>query len=213
MKNRMQLYGKCMVSMVIVGMMICFASPVWAAPQQQLSQESNPAVMTKTDVWIDSFSFYNRSRSCFIADSSGHLVTSGCDVYEGDEIRIGVSGMICGCWNRHVWVKFEADAQLIWEGYVQSTQQHPSEPVCYRSSVCPVPVQFTNSPIWKALVGTHTMKVTMDSKNEIFEINENNNTISVTVNVKNRPIQLPETKPTTPLKKPLPTAPSGGQFR
>ena len=209
MKNRMQLYGKCMVSMVIVGMMLCFVSPVWAAPQQQQSQESNPVVMTKTDVWIDNFHIRNQSRNCDVVNPGA----SGCDIYEGDEIRVGVHGMICGCWNRLVWVKFEADAQLIWEGHVLNTQQYPSESVCYQSSVCPTSVAFTNSSAWKALMGTHTLKIIMDSKHEISEINEHNNSKSVTVTVKLRQLQLPETKPKTPINIPVPTSPAGGQLR
>jgi hypothetical protein len=209
MKNRMQLYSKCTVSMVIVGIMLCFVSPVWAAPQQQQSQESNPAVMTKTDVWIDNFHIRNQSRNCDVTNPGA----SGCDIYEGDEIRIGVSGMICGCHNRLVWVKFEADAQLIWEGNALFTQKYPSEPVCYLSSVCPESVEFSHNRTWKALVGTHTLKIIMDSKKEILESNENNNTRSVTVTVKHRPLQLPETKPKTPINIPVPTSPAGGQLR
>lgn len=209
MKNSMQLYGKYIVPVVIVGMMFCCVFTVWAAPQQQQSQESKPVVRTNTDVWIDTFSFLNHSRNCNVANPG----SSGCDIYEGDEIRISVAGMICGCHNRFVWVKFEADAQLIWEGHVLHTQQYPSEPVCYLSSVCPVSVSFSNGATWKAFPGTHTLKFTLDSKNEIPESNENNNSKSVTVTVKRRPLTLPETKPKTPINIPVPNSPAGDQLR
>ena len=209
MKNRMQLYGKCIVSMVIVGIILCFVSTGWAAPKQQQIQESNPAVMPKTDVWIENFHISNKTRGCDVVNPGA----SGCDIYEADEIRISVSGMICGCHNRLVWVKFEADEQLIWEGNARGGQPYPSESVCYISHVCPESFNFAHGATWKALKGTHTLKITMDSKEEILESNEYNNTRSVTVTVKHRPLQLPETKPKTPINIPMPTSPAGGQLR
>jgi len=193
MKNRMQLYGKCMVPVVIVGIMLCFASAVWAA----------------TDVYINIFDVVNNSRGCSITKPG----PSGCDIYEGDVVQIKGETMICGCHNRPVQVKFEADAQLLWEGLMNYPQQYPSEPVCYKSTVCPVGFDYGKSAQWKASPGMHTLKFTVDSKNEISEINEHNNSKSVTVTVKLKQLKLPETKTKTPINIPVPTSPAGGQLR
>jgi hypothetical protein len=192
MKNRMQLYGKCMAPVVIVGIMLCFASAVWAA----------------TDVYIGIFDVVNKSRGCSITKPE----PSGCDIYDRDIVQIKGVTMICGCHNRTVQVKFEADAQLLWEGLMYS-QLYPSEPVCYKSTVCPVGFSYGKSAQWTASPGTHTLKFTVDSKNEIHELNENNNSKSVTVTVKLRQLKLPETKPKTPINIPVPTSPAGGQLR
>jgi hypothetical protein len=191
MKNRMQLYSKYIVLMMIVGMMLFFVSTGWAA----------------TDVSINLFDVLNNSRACSITKPE----PSGCDIYEGDVVQIIGETMICGCYNRPVQVKFEADAQLLWEGLMP--QLYPSEPVCYKSTVCPVGIDYGKSAQWKASPGTHTLKFTVDSKNEISEINENNNSKSVTVTVKLKQLKLPVTKPKTPINIPVPTSPAGGQLR
>lgn len=210
MKNRMQLYSKHMVPVVIVAMMLCFVSAVWAAQQQQQPiEESKPVVTTNTtntDVWINSFHVRNKSRDCYITNS-------GCDIYELDELMIYGDVAICGCVNRPVWVKFEVDAALLKEDLMTMFQHYPSEPVCYHPTVCPVVTSFSRGATWIVGPGTHTLKMSVDSKNEIYEINEHNNSKSITVTGKLIPLQLPKTKPKTPIKIPVPNAPASGQLR
>jgi hypothetical protein len=200
MKNRIRLYGKCIVPVVIFGIFCCI-SAVWAA-QQQPGQETNPIATTKTDVWIYEF----RVSGC-------HLGNDGYEAYEGDQIRFGGNIRMCGCWNRPLWVKYEVDGQLLKEWLMPFFQKYPSETACYKSGVCPEAPEYTDTATWVALPGTHTLKFSLDSKGEIYEIDELNNSKSVTVTVKHRPLQLPETKPKTPIKIPVPNSPAGSQLR
>jgi len=175
MKNRKQLYGKYKVLVVVVGMMLCFVSSVWAAQQQQQSRESKPVVTTHTDVWIDNFTVKNISRDCYITNPG----PSGCDIYEGDELGIGRMVNICGTM-KPIRVKYEVDAQLLVEYLMQGFQQG-----WMGSTVYPVANSISNYAAWIAFPGTHILKFTVDSMNEISEINELNSK-SVTVTVKRR---------------------------
>ena len=209
MKNSDQLYRKSIVLIVIIGMMLCLVSAVGAG-QKPLIIETRPFVGTQTDVSLKTFLVGSQWGVIIKEEEWNNVKEYTVDpnmlIYVGDVIRIGGTVIICGCWNRPVWVKFEADGQIIseelWRGFVK----YPTKPPCYREEGDWHCLSIgSHKAQWIAVPGTHTLKMTVDSKNEIYETNERNNSKSVTMTVKLKPHQLP--------KIPLPAAPSGGQFR
>jgi hypothetical protein len=95
-------------------------------------------------------------------------------VKPGDVTHISCLAMVRGCVRKPFYVKIEIDGKTITEQQIESP-----DPGCTIAEERPYPQYTWDKGIiteWTAVVGTYTIRCTVDSKSDITEVNENNNT-------------------------------------